>query len=107
MTFDKKGNGTIVIIFVIVVLALIAYGIGKKNTVMAPAAEDTPEQIRSSGGTTSPSSGSGSSSTTVGGNTLIENQESTEITEFTDLEIEAENMTQDFDDLMFEDLGFE
>jgi hypothetical protein len=107
MTFDKKGSGTIVIIFVIVVLALIAYGIGKKNTAMAPTIEDTPGQIPSSDGTTSPSSGSGSSGTTVGGDTPTENQESTETTEFTELEVEAESMTQDFDDLMFEDLGFE
>ncbi len=108
MAFDTKGNGKIIIIFVIVVLAFIAYGIAKKNTVMAPTIEDTPGDMTNSGsGTTTSGNGGGSDGAQDPGGVSAPGIEVNENEKLTELEGEAEDMTQDFDDLMFEDLGFE
>jgi|GEM_PF-1799675 len=106
MEENTKGFSTLVMIVIIAILGIIAYGVFKKTT-LAP--EETPEielveetkEVTTRKVETYKSPETKETVTTTETNITITEED------FATLESETSLLQTEFDDLMFEDLGFE
>lgn len=109
MKFDRKGSGSLVLVFVIIILGFIAYGIFKNRTLaptedmMVPTSEDEGQGNTSS----TPSQGTRTNTYQNTSTTTTTSQTTTETESLTEIEMEAESLETEMNDLMFDDLGFE